>query len=128
MFTYITLVWILQFKCLIFTINYIIHNIIAIHDPCGKKRAIGGAIKGNYYEIPFGSLCSKKFNNLMACGKCMSSDHIAHSATRIQGSCILTVQAAGTAAALSSKLNVPACDVSVKALRETLKNNNVNLD
>lgn len=46
LFTYITLVWILQFKCLIFTINYIIHNIIDIHDPRGKKRAIGGAIKG----------------------------------------------------------------------------------
>lgn len=102
--------------------------LIDIHDPQGKRDAIGGVIKGDYYEIPFGALCSEKFNNLLASGRCISSDHVAHSATRIQGTCILTGQAAGTAAALSKKSGVAPCDVPVKILREELIKNNVNLD
>lgn len=102
--------------------------IIDIHDPQGRKGAIGGNIKGDYYEIPFRSLCSKKFNNLLVCGRCISCDHVAHSATRIQGSCILTGQAAGTAAAISSSEGMPACDVPTEFLRKELVQNNVNLD
>ena len=101
--------------------------IIDIHDPQGKRNAIGGEINGDYYEIPFGCLCSKKFSNLLACGRCISSDHIAHSATRIQGACILTGQAAGCAAGLSKKTGVNACDLEYDILRECLVKNKVNL-
>ena len=100
---------------------------IDIHDPQGKRNAIGGEIKGDYFEIPYGALCSKNFSNLLACGRCISSDHIAHSATRIQGTCILTGQAAGCAAALSKEENIPPCDLNVHILRAKLAENNVNL-
>ena len=100
---------------------------IDIHDPQGKRNAIGGEIKGDYFEIPYGALCSKNFSNLLACGRCISSDHIAHSATRIQGTCILTGQAAGCAAALSKEENIPPCDLNVHILRAKLVENNVNL-
>ena len=101
--------------------------LIDIHDPQGKSNAIGGDIKGDYYEIPFGTLCSKNFDNLLACGRCISCDHIAHSATRIQGSCILTGQAAGTAAVLSKKVNIPPCNIPAEILREELIKNTVNI-
>ncbi len=101
--------------------------IIDIHDPLNKHAAIGGPINGDYYEIPFSSLCSKKFDNLLVCGRCISCDHIAHSATRIQGSCILTGQAAGTAAAISTKLKQPSCNISAQLLRKQLLSDNVKL-
>ena len=80
--------------------------IIDIHDPSGKARAIGGNIRGEFYDIPFGCILSKTFSNLLACGRCISVDHVAHSSTRIQGTCILTGQAAGTAAALARKKGI----------------------
>lgn len=95
--------------------------IIDIHDPTGKARAIGGEIKGDYYDIPYGSIVSKDFDNLLACGRCISADHVAHSSTRIQGTCILTGQASGTAAAMAAKENINAADVNVSALQENLR-------
>lgn len=94
--------------------------LIDIHDPSGKYGAIGGSIRADFYEVPFRSLCSKRYNNLLVTGRCISVDHIAHSATRIQGTCILTGQAAGTASALASKLNIGACDVDSDLLRKQL--------
>ena len=73
--------------------------IIDIHDPKGKSKAIGGEIHGDFYEIPIRSLESAKFSNLYAAGRCISADHVAHSSTRIQGTCIMTGEAAGIAAA-----------------------------
>ena len=94
------------------------YYIIDIHDPSGNGKAIGGKIKGDYFEIPFGSLCSSVYSNLLVCGRCISSDHIAHSASRIQGTCILTGQAVGTAAAISIRDGIHACEVSTERLRK----------
>ena len=73
--------------------------IIDIHDPKGKSKAIGGEIHGDFYEIPDESLESAKFGNLLAAGRCISADHVAHSSTRIQGTCIMTGESAGRIAA-----------------------------
>ena len=40
--------------------------IIDIHDPNGKARAIGGRIQGDFYDIPYGCLLSKTYENLLA--------------------------------------------------------------
>lgn len=103
------------------------YYIIDIHDPKGKYGAIGGELKGKYFEVPFSSLCSKKYSNLTACGRCISCDHVAHAATRIQGCCILTGQACGTAAAIACKSNIQICDVNTEELREQLIKDKVNL-
>lgn len=97
---------------------------IDIHDPYGRSMAIGGEISGDYYEIPLRSLESVKYNNLYAAGRCISSDHVAHSSTRIQGTCILTGQAAGTAAALS----LQGCKADSNAVREQLTKSGVWLE
>jgi len=101
--------------------------IIDIHDPTGKHKAIGGHIKGDYYEIPYGALLPKTLNNLLVCGRCISADHVAHSATRIQGSCMLTGQASGTAAAMAAKGGIAPAEVNVSALCERLIADGVNL-
>ena len=90
--------------------------IIDIHDPLGKRRAIGGALRGDYYDIPYGCLVTDDIPNLLACGRCISADHIAHSSTRIQGTCIQTGEAAGVAAALAvargcAPNRIPAADI-----------------
>lgn len=80
--------------------------IIDIHNPKGNvSGAIGGMIKGTHYDIPLRCLQSEKFENLFAGGRCISADHVAHSTTRIQGTCMMTGQAAGIAAAIYSSEN-----------------------
>lgn len=100
---------------------------IDIHDPRGKFGAIGGELKKSYYEVPYRALCSRNYSNLTACGRCISSDHVAHAATRIQGCCILTGQTCGTAAALAHKLHTDLCDVPVGDLQTQLKDDHVML-
>lgn len=101
---------------------------IDIHDPRGKFGAIGGELQKPYYEIPYRALCSRKYRNLTACGRCISCDHVAHAATRIQGCCILTGQACGTAAALARRNDVDICDVDVPTLQAQLKADHVALE
>ncbi len=93
---------------------------IDIHDPNGKSAAIGGNIKGSFYDIPYGCLLAKEYDNLLAAGRCISVDHIAHSSTRIQGTCILTGQAAGTAAAMAKAQNTEVALIKVSELRRQL--------
>lgn len=95
--------------------------IIDIHDPFGKCRALGGEVKGDCYGIPYRCLVPKTVKNLLVCGRCISVDHVAHSSTRIQGTCVITGQAAGTAAALAVAGGTSVQDVDVKALQNELK-------
>lgn len=94
--------------------------IIDIHDPKGKSAAVGGDIKGDCYDIPYGCLLAKEFDNLLVCGRCISVDHVAHASTRIQGTCMLTGQAVGTASALAIKQGIAPAKLDVKILREKL--------
>ena len=94
--------------------------IIDIHDPKGKSAAVGGDIKGDCYDIPYGCLLAKEFDNLLVCGRCISVDHVAHASTRIQGTCMLTGQAVGTASALAIKQGIAPANLDVKILREKL--------
>ncbi|MBQ8549752.1 MAG: FAD-dependent oxidoreductase [Clostridia bacterium] len=99
--------------------------IIDIHDPFGKSRALGGAIHGDSYGIPYGCIAPKRVKNLLVCGRCISVDHIAHSSTRIQGTCVMTGQAAGAAAAVALDTGTTVQTVDVQKVREALKNDGV---
>lgn len=93
---------------------------IDIHDPFGKRKAIGGDIQGNCYGIPYGCLVSAGISNMLVCGRCISVDHVAHASTRIQGTCIQTGQAAGTAAALCIQKGLLPAELSTGELRRVL--------
>jgi hypothetical protein len=96
---------------------------IDIHDPNGKSRAIGGDLPKNYYDIPYRSIISNTYSNLFACGRCISSDHVAHASTRIMGTCMMTGQAAGTAAAILSKQSIKSSEIVIVELRKNLIEN-----
>ena len=102
--------------------------IIDIHDPKGKSMAIGGAIKGDFYDIPYGAIVSQNRSNLLACGRCISADHVAHSSSRIQGTCVMTGQAAGTAAAMCAGNNISPKDLSEVCLKQKLIDDGVYLN
>jgi hypothetical protein len=101
--------------------------IIDIHDPQGRRKAIGGPIKGDCFDIPYRSLVPKRLRNLLVAGRCISSDHVAHSSTRIQGTCMLTGQAAGSAAAMAVRSGIVVQDVDVPALQQMLVRDGVRL-
>ena len=100
---------------------------IDIHDPYGKRKALGGYIKGTNYGIPYRCLTPKTVTNLLVCGRCISADHVAHASTRIQGTCVMTGQAAGVAAAIASKESFTVREVNAKEIITVLKKNNVYL-
>lgn len=95
--------------------------IIDIHDPQGKRKAIGGTIHRECYDIPYRSLTPRTVENLLASGRNISTDHVAHSSTRVQGTCMLTGQAAGTAAAMALDLGVGVGEVPVPELQARLR-------
>lgn len=94
---------------------------IDIHDPYGKRKAIGGDLKGACFGVPYDCLVSGQLKNLLVCGRCISVDHIAHASTRIQGTCIQTGQAAGTAAAVCIEEKTGVGEINVASLRKILK-------
>ena len=98
---------------------------IDIHDPQGKRKAIGGELKKSCYSIPYRCLLPCKIENLLACGRCISVDHVAHASTRIQGTCILTGQAAGTAAAMSLDADDHPAAVNVSVLQQQLQQDGI---
>jgi len=72
------------------------------------------------YNIPYRSLVPVKIDNLLICGRCISSTHVAQSSIRAIYACMLTGQAAGTAAALSVRDNCAPEKVNVAKLQDLL--------
>lgn len=76
---------------------------------------------GEYMEVPYRCLIPDGIENLIACGRCISSDFIAQSAIRIQPTCRATGEAAGTAAALSVKSGIELSRIHGEKVREIMK-------
>ena len=53
--------------------------------------------------IPLSAMTPKGTNQFLAAGRCISGDQLAHSAFRIQASCMAMGQAAGAVAALAAR-------------------------
>ena len=71
---------------------------------------------GLVYAIPFGCLSGIQTNNLLVAGRCISVDNTAWDALRVIPPCVVTGEAAGTAAALAaaqSDGDVSSVDYSV---------------
>jgi hypothetical protein len=71
--------------------------------------------------VPLGALVPQGSRNLLAAGRCVSSDRAANSALRVQASCMAMGQAAGAAAALAAQAGVTPLRVPLADLRQTLK-------
>jgi len=77
------------------------------------------------HEIPFRSLVVKGVKNLLIAGRCISVTHEADRNTRNIAACVMTGQAAGTAAALASKCGVPPLDLNIRLLQSALRRQGV---
>ena len=83
---------------------------IDVHHPEGIFSGRKGPFHCNprvpIYTIPFRCLYSANVDNLLFAGRCMSVTHIALGTVRVQGTLAATGQAAGTAAALCTQMNL----------------------
>ena len=61
--------------------------------------------RGTVPTVPLRALVPKGSRNIMAAGRCVSSDRLANSGLRVQASCMAMGQAAGATAALAVRGN-----------------------
>lgn len=71
--------------------------------------------------VPFRALVPKGKENLLVAGRCLSCDRLAGSALRVQAVCMATGQAAGAAAALAVKQNLPPSRVEIQEIKSVLR-------
>ncbi len=85
------------------------------------------AITGNWtkydalYHIPYRSLLTAQFTNLLVAGRCISVDHRVHHSTKEIPPCMATGEAAGVAAALSVHDGSDPASIDVRALQKRLE-------
>lgn len=99
---------------------------IDIHHPTGEKP---GLIKflnndSSYYGIPYRSIVPREIDNLLLAGRCISCTSIALGSVRVIAVCMATGQAAGTAAALATEVQVAPRHLDIAKLRAALVNQN----
>ncbi|MBO7150213.1 MAG: FAD-dependent oxidoreductase [Clostridia bacterium] len=98
--------------------NFDVHNITGAGlDKTGVQKHFKQS-KG--YTIPYGCLVPKETEGLLLCGRNISGTHMAHSNFRAMPICFGIGAAAGAAAALSAKNQMPLREVSAAAIREIL--------
>ena len=73
-----------------------------------------------WYEIPFGTLVVKDFENLFVAGRCIGVDFLAESSIRVQSSVRSSGEAAGIAAALACKRGVTSYDIDGREVRSIM--------
>lgn len=101
-----------------------IHNI----DGPGMDRTQYKPEPGFKYQIPYRILLPRNVENLLTAGRCVSVTHLALGSIRVMAQCILTGEAAGTAAALSIKQNVSPKMVDTRLLQASLRNSGSIID
>jgi hypothetical protein len=92
---------------------------IDLHTAAGVKPQ--HLAEGTVVTIPLRALLPKGSRNLLAAGRCVSSDRLANSGLRVQASCMAMGQAAGAAAALAAKAKVSPGEVPLADLRGALR-------
>lgn len=78
--------------------------------------------------VPYRSLYSAEFPNLLAGGRNFSADGVASASIRVQASVMGLGQAAGTAAAMAVAAGIPVSEVNTDVLRDKLRALGANLD
>lgn len=80
-----------------------------------------------HFHIPYGCLLAKGVDNLLLAGRCVSCTHEASGCMRTTVQCMVTGQAAGTAAAMSVSRGVDPRGLVVEDLRRRLAEDGVPL-
>lgn len=91
----------------------------------------GTKIKGKdrkMWQVPYRSLVPKTVNNLLVAGRCFGYEQNLRYDAREVGTCFMTGEAAGFAAAQAISMRQSCRDIDVRILQDTLRKNNVKLD
>jgi hypothetical protein len=94
---------------------------IDIHDPAGKGVRAAWVGGDGAYDIPYRCLVPRAITNLLSARRCISTSHEAQATTRLSPGCMATGQAAGTAAAMAAKKNVPPIEIDIFELQDELR-------
>ena len=90
---------------------------------CGDFRPFG---IGKHYQIPYGALYNRSFDNILAAGRVVSAPQgDGWEVARVIPNCALTGEAAGNAAALAVKNGCAVADIDIVKLQELQKANGV---
>ena len=106
---------------------------LPVHSPDGHEGAESDVANRQaidelfVYGIPYRCLLPSGVEGLLVAGRCISATHAADGYTRVIPSCMLTGQAAGTAAALSAQADVPPRRLDVSRLQRCLAEQGVRL-
>ncbi len=93
---------------------------------CQKRIPVQG---GGSYDIPWGCLIPREFENVLVAGRCLSSTREANGSARVMGTCLATGQAAGTAAALCAAREMSNVrDLPVGLLQQVLRDDGAILE
>jgi hypothetical protein len=76
---------------------------------------------GESYGIPYRCLVPRDCDNLLVSGRCISTDRKVQGSIRVMPCCLITGQAAGTAAVLCARHDVAPKDVDTDELRGLLR-------
>jgi hypothetical protein len=85
----------------------------------GKSYGTDGK-KSLPYDIPLRSLIAVDVDGLLLAGRCISGDFVAHSSYRVTGNAVAMGEAAGTAAALASSMDMLPQHVPWPLVKERL--------
>lgn len=94
---------------------------IDIHRHDSNTTDIRSLHEGVVPTIPYGALIPRGSDHLLAAGRCASGDPVAHSAYRVQASCMAMGQAAGAAAAIAAKKDLSVRHVCLEDVRQLLR-------
>ena len=97
-----------------------------VHPPRGGDKTIESMrYPLDPFEIPYRCLLPREIDNVLIAGRCSSATAQAFGAIRVIPCCMVQGQAAGVAAALSSRDGVIPKELSVEVLQESLRNQGV---
>ncbi len=97
---------------------------IDIHNPSGQgteTHYVGGKNSGGYYSIPYEIMVPKEVPNLLVPGRCASASFEAQASIRLTPSVGSMGQAAGIAADMAVRENLPVGTIAVGKLQDTLR-------
>lgn len=89
-----------------------------IHHPVGGGCTLTWC--GDCYDIPYRSLVPVNIENLLVAGRSISTTHEAMSAIRVMAPCMAMGEAAGRAAKMAVRNNIPPSRIDVNKLQEEL--------
>jgi hypothetical protein len=82
----------------------------------------------DYYDVPYGCLVPERGEGLIVAGRCLSAEHEAMASARVTAQCFGYGHAAGHAALLSLRENIPFRKIQGSEVRARLNADGANLN